>query len=186
MSTPATPPDHLFAGFVALLLDTLAQMVPGNDNDPNARTARRNIARILFDAFKPGDAIEAALAARAVAAHHATMDGYARAAQSGVSDERAIRLRGSAIAASRSFDVVLRTLEKLRKPSPQPLASAAKFGNATTSSLVSPSAVKRQSPATTPGLPPHIPGLPQGNARPASYRDSTSLSSMQRTAAPAT
>jgi hypothetical protein len=186
MSTPATPPDHLFASFVALLLDTLAKIVPGNDDDPNARTARRNIARVLFDAFQPGDAIEAALAARAVAAHHATMDGYARAAQSGVSDERAIRLRASAIAASRSFDVVLRTLDKLRKPLPQPLASAAKSGNATANGLAPPSTVKQQPSATPAGLPQHIPGLPQGSARPTNCRDSTSLSSMQRTAAPVT
>ena len=182
MPTQDPSPDPLFASFLALLLDTLAKMVPGNDDDASARATRRNIARGLFDAFKPRDAIEAALAAHAVAAHHATMDGYARAAQSGVSDEKAIRLRASAIAASRSFDVVLRTLEKLRKPSPQPLAAAATTGNVA-SGIASPPTVKQQ---PSPGLPPHIPGLPQGNARRTDYRDSTSLSGMQRTAAPVT
>jgi len=126
MSTQATPPDPLFAGFLALLLETLAKMVPGAEGDPNAAAARLNIARILFLAFKPRDAMEAMLAARAVAAHLATLDAYVRAAQPGVSDEKATRLRANAIAASRSFDVVLRTLEKLRKPSVQPLASPAK------------------------------------------------------------
>jgi hypothetical protein len=184
MSTPATPPDHLFASFVALLLDTLAKMVPGNEGDPNAGAARLNIAHVLFDAFKPRDAIEAMLAARAVGAHFATMDAYVRAAQPGVSDERATRLRANAIAASRSFDVVLRTLEKLRKPSPQPLASLARSSNSAKDAVAAQAYARQQQP-TAADLLRQIPGFPDVMPpRPANYRDTTSLTSMQRPTVP--
>ncbi|HXA22549.1 MAG TPA: hypothetical protein VNW90_09630 [Acetobacteraceae bacterium] len=75
---------------------------------------RRNAARATIEALKPRDIIEGMLAARMIAAHHATMDGYQRAMQPGVSDAEAIRLRSNAIAAARSFDAALRTLEKRR------------------------------------------------------------------------
>jgi hypothetical protein len=186
MSTPATPSDPLFTSFLALLLKTLAKMVPGAEGDPNAGTARLNIARILFLAFKPRDAMEAMLAARAVAAHLATQDAYVRAAQPGVSDEKATRLRANAIAASRSFDVVLRTLEKLRKPTTQPPASLAKSGNAARGGLTAPAyARQQQPPAAALDLPLQIPGFPHVvPRRPASYRDSTSLTSMQSATVP--
>jgi hypothetical protein len=64
--------------------------------------------------------IEAMLAARMIAAHHATMDGYRRAMQPGVSDAEAVRLRNNAIAAARSFDAALRTLEKRQGPAEKP------------------------------------------------------------------
>jgi hypothetical protein len=181
MSTPATPPDPLFASFLALLLDTLAKTVPGVEGDPNDGAARLNIARILFIAFKPRDAMEAMLAARAVGAHLATQDAYVRAAQPGVSDEKATRLRANAIAASRSFDVVLRTLEKLRKPLSPPVASLAKSGNAARDAVAAQtSARQQQPPAAAMDLARQIPGFPEVMPRrPASYRDSTSLTSMQ-------
>jgi hypothetical protein len=187
MSTPATPPDPLFASFVALLLETLAKMVPGAEGDPNAGTARLGIARVLFDAFKPRDAIEAMLAARAVGAHFTIMDGYVRASQPGVSDDRSTRLRACANAASRSFDVVLRTLEKLRKPPTQPPASLAKPGNPARDTLTALAYGRQQQPpAATPDLSRLIPGFPEVMPpRPASYRDSTSLTSMQRPTVPA-
>lgn len=125
MTTQTTPTDQVFATFMAMLIDTLAMMVPAKDDGSDATAIRRDIARMLFDALKPRDAVEAMLAARAIAAHHATMDGYARAAQPGTSDENSIRLRANAIAASRSFDAVLRTLEKRRKEPDAPAVETA-------------------------------------------------------------
>ena len=71
MSTPSNP---LFATFVTMLIDTLIAMVPGSDDD--TKETRRGIARLMFEAYEPRDAIEAMAAARAVAAHHAAMDNF--------------------------------------------------------------------------------------------------------------
>ncbi len=182
MTTQSTQPEQLFASFVALLLDTLAKMVPGKDDDTDACAARRDIARILFEALKPRDALEAVLAARAVAAHHAAMDGYARAAQPGTSDEKAIRLRNSAIAASRSFDAVLRALEKLRKEPPQPRVEGAKTSDGARKDFAAQPARPQQPPQVARvDFPIQIPGLRQETARGrAVYRDSTALTTAQR------
>jgi hypothetical protein len=92
------------------MIETLAGAWPGESaEDP------RHAARASLEALKPHDLIEAMLAARMIAAHHATMDGYRRAMQPGVSDAEAVRLRNNAIAAARSFDAALRTLEKRRQ-----------------------------------------------------------------------
>ena len=73
-------------------------MVPGGGDDAH-EGARRNVARLMFEAYQPRDAIAAMAAARAVAAHHAAMDNFTRTAQPGVSDEKVIRLRVNALAA---------------------------------------------------------------------------------------
>jgi hypothetical protein len=77
-------------------------------------------ARAALEAIAPRDFVEFMLAARMIAAHHATMDGYRRAAQPNLEDVEVIRLRASAIAASRSFDAALRLLEKRRAPADKP------------------------------------------------------------------
>ena len=110
MSAPSNP--H-FATFVTMLIDTLAAMMPGSDDD--SKETRRDIARLMFEAFQPRDAIEAMAAARAVAAHHAAMDNFARAARLGVSDETAMRLRANALAAGRSVEAMLRARDRRRK-----------------------------------------------------------------------
>ncbi|HXA20795.1 MAG TPA: hypothetical protein VNW90_00750 [Acetobacteraceae bacterium] len=92
------------------MIETLAGAWPGGSaEDP------RHAARAALEALKPCDLVEAMLAARMIAAHHATMDGYQRAMQPGVSDAEAVRLRNNAVAAARSFDAALRTLEKRRQ-----------------------------------------------------------------------
>ncbi len=75
-------------------------------------------ARMLLEAWEPSDAMEAALAVRAIAAHLAAMDGFARAAKPGVSDETAVRLRANAMAAGRQFDHLLQTVRRRRQPAP--------------------------------------------------------------------
>ena len=97
--------------FLVLLLDTLAETIPAGQD----REAGLTIARALLEALHPADAKEAAQAARAIAAHFAAMDGFARAAKPGMSDETVIKLRGNALAASRLSDALVRPRQQ-----PQP------------------------------------------------------------------
>ena len=56
--------------FLALLIDALAKTIPADpDQSPAAREAGLAMARTLLEAWQPADAMEAALAARAIAAH---------------------------------------------------------------------------------------------------------------------
>ena len=108
--------DQLMA-FADHLLDKLASTVPvAKTDDPKDHAGRRVIARTLFNAMQPHDEMQALLAAKAVAAYLASMDMFARAAQPEVSDTSAIRLRNSALAASRSFDNTLRSLHNVAPP----------------------------------------------------------------------
>jgi hypothetical protein len=92
------------------MIEALAGAFPGG-----SVKAQREAAHAGMAALEPHDLIETMLATRMIAAHHATMDGYQRAMQPGVSDAEAVRLRNSAIAAARSFDAALRALEKRRQ-----------------------------------------------------------------------
>ena len=96
--------------FLVLLLDTLAETIPAGQD----REAGLTIARTLLEALHPADAREAAQAARAIAAHFAAMDGFARAAKPGMSDETVIKLRGNALAASRLSDALVRPRQQPR------------------------------------------------------------------------
>jgi hypothetical protein len=99
-----TTPDLL-----ALLLAALAKTIPGYAEMSDAdREANLTLARSLFEAFQPADALEAARAAQAVAASLAAMDSFARAARPGLSDETVVRLRSNALATGRVFDVAVR------------------------------------------------------------------------------
>ena len=100
--------------FLVLLLDTLAETIPAGQD----REAGLTIARTLLEALRPADAKEAAQAARAIAAHFAAMDGFARAAKPGMSDETVIKLRSNALAASRLSDALARPRQQ-----PRPTAS---------------------------------------------------------------
>ena len=103
--------------FLTLLIDMLAKTIPADEGQTGTvREAGLTIARTLLEAWQPTDAMEAALAARAIAGYLAAMDSFARAAKPGLSDEKAIRLRGNAIAAGRVFDNLLRTFRRQRQP----------------------------------------------------------------------
>ena len=110
--------------FLALLLAAVAKMVPDDAGMSDAdRAASLSIARTLFEAFEPADPLAAAQAAHAVAACLAAMDSFARAARSGVPDEKAIRLRSNALAAGRVFDAAVRVRRGKQLPAraePQP------------------------------------------------------------------
>ncbi len=103
--------------FLALLIDALAKTIPAEPNESAAgRESGLAMARTMLEAWQPADAMEAALAARAIASHFAAMDGFARAAKPGVSDEKAVRLRVNAIAAGRMFDRQFQICRRQRQP----------------------------------------------------------------------
>jgi hypothetical protein len=104
-------------------------------------------------------------AARAVAAPHAAMDNFRRAAQPGVSDAVVVRLRSGALAAGRSVEAVLRARDRRRQQ--QALAGAkAPAPHPAVSREMPLQPVIRQDPA---------PRSPQPD-----YRTSTALSTTQR------
>lgn len=116
--TAAEDESPLSRVFIRSLLRALAATLPNDDRTTAEITDDMwEMARELFFDMHPNSAIEAVYAARAVAAHFAAMDMYARAAKPEMSNEKVLRLRNSAIAASRSFDTALRRME-LRQARP--------------------------------------------------------------------
>ena len=125
-ATPGEPEPGLSRIFIKSLLQSLSGTLPASAGaDPEAWAEQWEAARELFYALRPRDPVEAVLAARVVTAHHAMMDMNARAALPGATDEKVLRLRASAAAASRSFDVAMRTLEKRQKPAAEPATQPA-------------------------------------------------------------
>jgi hypothetical protein len=169
MTTPA---------FLALLIDAIAKTVPAAPGQTEAdRAANLHFARTLLEAFQPTDALQAAMAARAIATHLAVMDSFARAAKPDLDDDTVIRLRANAIAGARGFDALLRSLDRQRQPAPavaEPKAPAP-TGNAKAQA----SRVYHRAE-----LPPLIPGLPDplaATARNTRWRDGTALAPVQPT-----
>ncbi len=111
----AGKPGQPSPNFTAHLLHTLAAAIPGPDAG-----AHQEAARELLASLDPRDPAEAQLAAIAIAAAQSAMDSFARAARPGISDETALRLRGSALAAGRAYASALRYLRKPQAPAPQP------------------------------------------------------------------
>jgi hypothetical protein len=95
------------------LIETLASTWPAE-----AKEERLLAARAALEALAPRDYMEALLAVRMIAAHHASIDGFSRAMQPGLCDADVVRLRNSAVAAGRAFDAAHRALEKGRAPAP--------------------------------------------------------------------
>jgi hypothetical protein len=104
---PAKMASELDSGFLDQLTESLLDASSG---PPPAE--RGSFARAALQALRPRNVIEAMLAARAIAAHYAAMDGFRRAVQPDISNADVVRLRSNAIAAARSFDATLRVLEK--------------------------------------------------------------------------
>jgi len=124
--TTNQPAPGLSRIFIKRLLQNLARTLPVNaETDPEGFAEEWEAARELFWSMQPRNPVEAALAARAVACHYRGIDMFARAAQPGISDEKAQRLSANALAAERSFDAALRSLEKRQgKPLPATLPDA--------------------------------------------------------------
>ncbi len=168
--------------FITLLIGTLVRTIPTAPDQTEADRAANlsivSIVRAMIEAFHTADPVEAAEAARAVAAHFAAMDNFARAAKPGVADEKAVRLRANALAAGRVFSA---TLQNHRRQQRQ-LSGA-------DNQLQRPG---RNAPVPAPAsqvrhraeLPVQIPGLSgtvaQASQR-AAWRSSTALASVQPT-----
>jgi hypothetical protein len=130
MPTPAphhqpspTPADNRFARvFAQRLLKTLAAAMPNDpSDDAAAREENHQAMHALFTSLNPRDPAEAQLAAIAIAAASSAMDNFVRAIQPGVSNDMALRLRGNALNAGRTYSTMLRTLR-----GPQPRQAVAK------------------------------------------------------------
>ena len=107
-------PGQPSPNFIAHVMQTLGA----------ATDQQRDATRELFEALDPRDPADAQLAAIAVAAAQSAMDNFARAARPGVSDETAVRLRGSALAAGRAYATALRYLRKPQAMAAQPAKPA--------------------------------------------------------------
>ena len=117
MQAPTTAPTPSMAArspaHSPALLKALDAAMPAGATDSQAdRDENRQATRELFESLNPRDPAEAQLAAIAIAAAQSAMDNFARAARPGVADETAIRLRGSALTAGRTYAAALRTLRK--------------------------------------------------------------------------
>ena len=113
--------------FLTLLFTALARTVPALAGEtPQDREDRLAMARELFEAMQPADAVEAMQAAQAIAGSLAAMDAYARAARPGLSDETVMRLRASALSAGRAFDSLARARRKRQEAERKEVLAAAK------------------------------------------------------------
>lgn len=122
LSNLALPPVVLNS-----LLRSLYAALPSDGGDAEVTAENQETARAMFFALQPRDPAAAAAAVRAVAAHFACMDLYARAARPGLSDETVMRLRSTANATARGCEVTQRvpqaapaTAPEKRKATQQP------------------------------------------------------------------
>lgn len=158
MATPAphhqptpNPSDDPFARvFAKRLLKALADAMPNDPSDDAAtREENRQAMHALFNSLNPRDPAEAQLAAIAIAAASSAMDNFVRAIQPGVSNDMALRLRGNALNAGRTYSAMLRTLR-----GPQPRQSVAKSAPAAAPETPPrPATSARREPAASPDLP---------------------------------
>jgi hypothetical protein len=112
-SSPTEPIARLSPAHVTHLLKALATANPSAA--PADEEAQQDL-RDIFLSLDPQNAADAQVAAIAIAAGQAAMDGFTRAARPGLSDDTAIRLRASAFAAGRLY---LAAHRYFRKPKPK-------------------------------------------------------------------
>lgn len=155
--------------FVAALIATLEKVIPGDAAD---RQAGLSMAREMLEAARPSDPEQAAATIRAIAAHFAAMDAFARAAKPGVGDAEAVRLRNNAIAAARLCETLSRERRQpgQRRPAEKPslpptLAQIAEMAGLRTRRRAEP--------------PSRVPGIARAPAPPiarSAWREGTALS----------
>jgi hypothetical protein len=111
---PTPGPSRILINF---LLKALAATLPAGITELAPRDEQLEVMRELLEGFDPRDGADAQLAAIAIAAAYAAMDGFARAAKPGMSHDTVVKLRTSALAAARTYAT---TLQTLRRPEPAP------------------------------------------------------------------
>ncbi len=125
MPSHPDPASQLDPATLATLVRTTLDALPVNpDWSAEDIAARREAALLAVAALGPRDPVEAMLAARVVALHHAVMESLRRAVLPEAEDTMVIRLRGSAIALSRLFDATLRELEQMQARPARPVQAA--------------------------------------------------------------
>jgi hypothetical protein len=111
--SPTATTGPLSNSFATRMLNALAATMPGaSTDDADARSEMWHTTCELFRSLDPQDPADAQLAAIAVAAAQSAMDNFARAARPDLSDATVLRLRGSALAAARTYAATLRHLRK--------------------------------------------------------------------------
>ncbi len=104
-----------------MLADYLLGMLAGSlppAADEQASLARREAVRLAFRALRPRNAMEAMLAAEAIAAHHVIMDCFRIALSPETEPAAAARARSNAATLSRVRLATLRAPEKQKAPAP--------------------------------------------------------------------
>jgi hypothetical protein len=117
-----TPSDLIVSVLQFALNSVLASLTLDPARDIDELKAEREAAAAMLAALNPRDAIQAAFAARAVAAHHAAMECFRRAALEGVPDALMTRLFASGMSLSRLSMQLIKALEQ-RKAMARPGAS---------------------------------------------------------------
>jgi hypothetical protein len=146
--------DQLTPSFIARLLVSILATIPSAlTATPADKAELQAFVRTLFAAFHARSPIEAALAGRAITAWFAAMDLYARAARTGLADDAARRLRGTANATGRLFDAALRERAR-RQPRLRPAQPAAAPPQPWPQAPTPPSATPHQAARTTPNRAP--------------------------------
>ncbi len=128
----------------ALLRATLDTLPHHPDASEDERATDRQAALIAITALAPRGPMEAMLAARYVAAHHAVMAAFRGAAQPNLPATWQLRYQGRAIALSRLMDAAMRDLSRLQaRASVRPIAQ--------------PPAMPAPRPQRPPAAPPPVP-----------------------------
>ncbi len=122
-----TDPGILSPVFIRRLLANLSAIIAiDQEQDPATWAEEWQMLEQFFWALKPTNPIEAVLAAHVVDTHHRGMEISKRAAQPGLSDDKALRLHTSANAARRALLATLHRLEKRQQQGapaePEPIA----------------------------------------------------------------
>ncbi len=124
-------PDAPLLGFGPSFSEEIARSLIAavwhdNDEQPHESEVRVAAALTMLEAFHPRDHLECMLAAQGVACHAAIMHCFGRGMHRDTPEALAVKLRGNAVAMSRTFSTTLRDMERRQaKPLPQrPLGDA--------------------------------------------------------------
>jgi hypothetical protein len=114
--------NHPFLSF--MLNAVLAALTMDPNRDVEDLKCEREAAAAMLTALQPRDAIEAALAARAVVAHHAAMECFRRAALAEASELSVGRLFAKAMALSQMSMQMMRMIDARKRAAPGAWPSA--------------------------------------------------------------
>jgi hypothetical protein len=112
------------AAFSFMLYAVLASLTLEPERGVEDLKTEREAATAMLAALQPRDAVEAALAARAVATHHASMACFRRAVAVGLSDQMMSRLFATGTALSRMSMQLVRAIDARKRAAPGARAAA--------------------------------------------------------------